>query len=157
VKFAYFALADASNRGPDGKVNILGLGARILTVPSLPTTVPLTLVGSVDADVAEAGDFVLRISLTEPDGSEEQVAEFAVAIPREVADPEVPTGFGFSLVLLRPVRLEGIHVVRGTVGDLVADYVYAVRVSPEPQGATGSASDTERSSLPGATGDTPHV
>jgi hypothetical protein len=128
MRFEYLVLADAANRGVDGKINVLGLGVRILSYPSLPAASPLAIVGAVEAAVDEAGDYALLVKLVEPDGTVEEIVKASAKVPSEVSDERVPTGIGFTIGLTRPFRLEGIHSIRASFGDQQASFAFVVRL-----------------------------
>jgi hypothetical protein len=127
LQFEYLVLADAANNAPDGKVNVLGLGARIVTVERLPATLPLALLGLVSGSPEEAGDYEARVTLEEPDGTKETIVEFVGKLNAD-ADPRVPTGIGMLLNIVRPFRIAGIHRFEMTVGDLTSRYDLLVRM-----------------------------
>ena len=127
MRFEYLFLADAANSAADGKINVLGLGVRILTYSELPASSPLVIVGAVEATVEEAGDYALRVELFEPDGTIEELVNAAAKVTTEVKDSRVPTGIGFTIALSRPFRQEGVHVIRATVANEVAQYAFVVR------------------------------
>jgi hypothetical protein len=66
MRFEYLTLADAANTSAEGKLNALGIGVRVLTVPGLPAMVPVTILGAVQATVEEAGDYDVVVTLVDP-------------------------------------------------------------------------------------------
>lgn len=143
MKFDFLSLADAANQTPDGKVNVLGLGARIVTFRSLPAAAPLVIIGSIAASREEAGHYTFRVFLKQPDGSQHLVVEFPGSITADVTDPRVPTGIGFTIGLSRPFTQEGVHHIISTIGDLEAEWVFAVRVSAPADEAQGNSPRAE--------------
>lgn len=144
MKFEYLLLADAANNGPDGKLNVLGLGTRIVTFESFPAGAPLTVLGSVAADASEAGEYDLEVSIVEPDGTRQPMVQARATVSSQVEDARVPTGISFVLGFLRPFRIEGVHSFEARVGEVTARYDFLVRLrrepSPEPAPTAGSIS-----------------
>lgn len=143
MKFEYLLLADAANNGPDGKVNVLGLGTRIVTFDRLPGGLPLTVLGSVAADASEAAEYDVEVAIVEPDGTREVMVQSKAAVSSHVEDTRVPTGISFVLGFLRPFRIEGVHSFEARVGDVTARYDFLVRLrresSSEPAQAGSAA------------------
>lgn len=136
MRFAFLQLADAASAGPEGKLNALGLGVRVLTFESLPATSPLAIIGSVEASVGEGGEYGLAVSLIEPSGLEVLLVQAKATVVDDVADTRVPTGIGFSVGLLRPFEAEGVYAIRATVGPEVAEYLFVVRTGGSSSAGT---------------------
>ena len=134
MRFDFLTLADAANNGPEGKLNVLGFGVRVLTLPQLPGASPLAIVGAVTADVAEAGEYDVEVRIEEPDGRSAEVAKARTSLKAKVTDERVPTGITFILGFVRPFRIEGKYIIRASVGDVVAEYPFVVRLSPRDAG-----------------------
>jgi hypothetical protein len=128
VRFEYLSLADAANSGPEGKLNVLGLGSRIINLPGLPGGTPLAIVGSVSAAVDEAGSYELVVFMVEPDGTEVQLVQGSAIVPSDVEETRVPTGSGFLIGFAGPFRLEGVHRIHARFGTVESDYEFVVRV-----------------------------
>jgi hypothetical protein len=126
VRFEFLSLADAANNGPEGKLNVLGFGARILTLPSLPAAVPLVVVGGVAAGTDEAGAFDLAVHMIEPDGTEVQLARGPASIPSVVRENRLPTGVNFLVGFRGPFRTYGLHSIRARFGGIEATYDFVV-------------------------------
>ncbi|MFI5284595.1 MAG: DUF6941 family protein [Candidatus Dormibacterales bacterium] len=139
MRFEILSLADAANNAPDGKLNVLGLGIRIVNVPGLPAGMPLAVLGSVSAGPAEAGDYDLDVRMVEPDGTEVPLAQGRSTVPAEVVEPRVPTGVGFVVGFGGPFRIEGLHVIRARFGKLVMDYEFVVRLQRAPGSSAEAA------------------
>ena len=136
MRFEYLFLADAANQAANGKMNVLGMGVRILTYAALPAASPLAIVGAVEAAVAEAGDYPLVVELVEPDGTVEEIVKATAKVPSEVTDVRLPTGMGFTIALTRPFRKEGIHYIRASFGDQQASFAFAVGLLPDAAATT---------------------
>ncbi len=128
MRFELLSLADAANNGPDGKLNVLGLGTRIVNLAGLPGGVPMVIVGSISAGLEEAGDYELDLRMVEPDGMEMPLIHSRAVVPAEVDDSRVPTGAGFVVGFIGPFRIEGVHKIRVRFGELVGDYDFVVRL-----------------------------
>ncbi len=142
MRFSYLFLADAANRSPDGKLNALGIGARILTVREFPSQLPVVVLGAVDASVDEAGSYDLVVEITEPDGTVVPLVHARATVDSEVTDPRVPTGISFMLGLSHPFTREGIYTIVARVADCETHYEFVVRrdsSSSELQSETGGA------------------
>ena len=139
MKFEYLLLADAAKNGPDGKLNVLGLGARIVTFESFPAGSPLTVLGSVTADASEAGEYDIEVAMVQPDGTREPMVQAKATVSSEVEDARVPTGISFVLGFLRPFRIEGVHSFEARVGDVTARYDFLVRLRREPSSEPASS------------------
>ena len=134
-------MADALNLGPDGKLNVLGLGSRVLRLAHLPATTPLVVIMMVEADASEAAEYPLIVDLVEPDGTRENLVTATGEVPTQMLDPRVPTGFGGSLDLgNRPFRIEGVYRLEATAGPAAAVYVFSVMLEP-----VGEDTEAERS------------
>ena len=132
MKFEYLSLADAANNGPDGKLNVLGLGPRVLNLAALPGGVPLAIIGGVSAGIEEAGEYGLDLRLIEPDGTDVPLVSARALVPSDVQDTRAPTGAGFVVAWFGPFRLEGLHRIHAQFGQATADYEFVVRlVRPE--------------------------
>lgn len=141
MKIDLLTIADAANTTPDGKLNILGLGVRVLTVDGPNHVIPLIVACGVEANVAEAGDYPLTVRLERPDGVVEGVVTATLLIPGEVADPRVPTGAGLTLQMVRGFPVAGVYSLVVDVGGVAAQYVFAVTFAvAEAAGAGQGAS-----------------
>jgi hypothetical protein len=128
MQIDFFLVADSANNGPEGKLNALGLGVRILNYERLPAVTPLALLLQVSAPTSEAGNVPVEIVLVEPDNTREILLSGTGQISSESVDDRIPTGFGFNLGLVRPYRIEGVHRFEATVGQLTGQYEVLVRV-----------------------------
>lgn len=135
MQIDFLTLADAANNGPDGKLNVLGLGARVLTYGSLPATSPLVVLAAASAGVEEAGEYAVAVAIVEPDGTRELLVESMGRVNAEVVDARVPTGIGVVLNLFRPFRLEGVHRFEVRFGELTQTYEFLVRLATAGQAA----------------------
>ncbi len=135
MQFEYLTIADAVSNGPDGKLNVLGLGVRIANVESLPADTPMTILGAVAASVDEAGTYEVEVSISAPDGSREVIAHGTAELSATLADPRVPTGLTFSIPGVRSFRIEGVHTLEARVGELTRTYELLVRVQDPVTGA----------------------
>jgi len=132
MKIAFLTIADAANDGPDGKLNFLGAGIRILRPSAANALISLVIVGQVDADDTEAGTYPVQLFMTGPDGVEVMRLEFDGVVGAS-DDPEVPTGFGFVINLARPFTLSGLYRLVARVADLIpAEYIFKVMPLPAP-------------------------
>jgi hypothetical protein len=129
MKFEYFVLADAANTAQNGKINVLGMGARIVHLERLPGAAPLAIVGGVEATTADAGDYDLRVSMIEPDDSEQVLVDARATLAADVPEPELPAGIVFTVDLRRPFRQEGVYRLVASFGTATADYSFAVRTT----------------------------
>ena len=130
MRFEYLVLADAANRADNGKLNVLGMGARILTVERLPAAVPLAILAAVAASTDEAGEYPIELALEEPDGSRAVLVEMTGSVPSVTEDARVPTGMGLTVALFRPFRIEGIYRITAKIGEETATYEFLVRSTP---------------------------
>lgn len=127
MQFEYLALADAANVGSDGKVNVLGMGARIISYERLPGSSPLALLALVTGSVDEAGEYPVVVELEEPDGTRERMID-AVGVIAADADPRVPTGISLVLNFSRPFRIVGLHTIHLRVGEIEQKYEFLVQI-----------------------------
>jgi hypothetical protein len=131
MRFELLTIADAANRGPEGKLNVLGMGARILTFAELPGSAPLVLLGSIAAMTTEAGIYPLRVTRRDPDGSEHVLVEADGVVPSEAADDRIPTGIAFTIGMSGPFTQEGVYQIVATLGDdLREEWPFVVRLKP---------------------------
>jgi hypothetical protein len=146
VQFSYLQLASAANASENGTSNVLGLGTRILTYERLPAVSPLVIVGSVAADVSEAGEYPITVAVVEPDGTREELVNSIAKVGADKTDPRIPTGIGFAVEMVRPWRIEGVHRIEARVGDLEESYEFLVQRSPSASGADSTRPQTRRAS-----------
>lgn len=149
MQVEYLTLADAANLGEGGKINILGLGTRLLNYEKLPGISPMVVLAAVSAMTTEAGDYPIELIIVEPDGTEETIVTTVGHVNNEVEDSRVPTGIGMSVDILRPFRIEGVHSLRLTVGELKARYDFVVRVrAPKTSAGDGSEVPVPKAAKP---------
>jgi hypothetical protein len=144
MRIDLLTIADAANTTPDGKLNILGLGARVLTVDGPNHPIPLVVACGVEATVEEAGDYPLGVRLERPDGVVEDIVMSTLTIPSEVTDPRVPTGAGLTLQLARGFPVPGVYRLAVDVGSLAAEYVFAVVFAADQPAGAGHSNPTDR-------------
>lgn len=128
MQFEYLTIADAVNNGPEGKINALGMGARIANFESLPAQAAMTVLFAVSATVDEAGQYEVDVAIRAPDGSREMIAHGPAELIREVADARVPTGLTFAVPSIRSFGTEGVHSIEVRVGELTRSYDFLVRI-----------------------------
>lgn len=142
MQFEYLALADAANVGSDGKVNVLGMGARIISYERLPGSSPLALLALVTGLVDEAGEYPVLVELEEPDGTRERMIDAVASIAAD-ADPRVPTGISLVLNFSRPFRIGGLHTIHVRVGAVEQRYAFLVQVRNLAGGSDHKSSRVE--------------
>ena len=145
MKFDYLQMADAMNVGPDGKVNVLGLGERLLVFPQLPMASRFAIVASLVGEPADAGTYEAEFRLETPDGVEQELFKTTI----ELAAPDDPDAtllvVGVGLDVVRPFTQEGRHLLRVKVGDQSAQYQFRIKVGqPSPTGSTAAASKASK-------------
>lgn len=128
MKFALLTLAEAANQGPLGRLNALGLGARIIQLEKPDELVAMSIVGAVDMPVAQAGEFDFKVWFTSPDSKTENVVEERVEVGRSnIHDDRLPTGLAFVINAVRGFAQDGIYVLHASLGETSAEYPFAVR------------------------------
>ena len=133
MEIEYFLVADSANGGPDGKVNALGIGVRVLSYERLPAATPLAILLHISARPGEVHEIPIQLSLTEPDGTREILVDTVAPINATVNDERVPTGINLQLGLVRPYRIEGVHRFEVQAGELRRSYDVVVRVGQLPE------------------------
>jgi hypothetical protein len=131
MQFEYLVIADAASNGPEGKVNALGIGVRVVNLDHLPNQASMTILGSVSASLSEAGPYDVRVAMIAPDGSRDVLAQGLAEVPSQVPDIRVPTGLAFGLPGVRTFNLEGVYTVEAQVGELIKTYEFVVRLVPK--------------------------
>ena len=132
MKIEYLMVADAVNFGPDGKVNMLGMGWRQVNMAQLPSPFSFSIVASVTVPPAEAGAYEGEYSLTLPDGTEEVLSRTPVVFAQP---PEETVLLGMVLgleVVARPLTQAGLYTVRLKVGVASAEYQFRVNTPAAP-------------------------
>jgi hypothetical protein len=131
MRFAYLLLADASSAGNEGKLNLLGIGVRLLRPTELPAAAQLTIAASIEATSDdEIGPYELELSIENPDGSVDTLNTGEVSFQPDAETPDVPRSIIFVVGLLRSYAQEGTYRIRARVADATADYAFVIRVVP---------------------------
>jgi hypothetical protein len=145
MKFDYLQLADAMNVSPDGKVNVLGLGIRLLVFPQLPAASRFAVLANVQADLSEVGSHDAEFRLVAPDGTEQDLFRTSIDVNPDL-DPEATIVIiGLGLDVVRPFTQEGRYIIRAKVGDVSAEYRFRVKVgSPGLAGPSEPAKSARR-------------
>jgi hypothetical protein len=132
MRISFMLFADAANSSVDGKVNMLGGGIRVVTVPALPAVISGALVASVHATLEEAGSYEVALSLVDPHGTERAVVSGRSDFDPTGGDPRVPSGIGITAPVIQPVIDAGVYLFRLRVGDLLEEYPFVVQTSASP-------------------------
>jgi len=135
MKIEYLVLADAMNFGPEGKINILGMGWRRVNLAQLPGPLSFSIIVSITAPPAEAGEYEGEFSLTLPDGTEEPLSRGRVVLAGAPAEAVLLSLIVGLEVNGKPFTQSGVHVVHVKVGTASADYTFHVNAiaAPAPQ------------------------
>lgn len=143
MKFEFLVLADAMNFGPEGKVNILGMGWRQVVVAQLPAPLSFAIVASLTGPVSDAGEHVGEFCVVLPDGTEEMLARGPVVLPEPRAEA-TSIGLAFGLdVIGKQFAQPGLYTIRATIGPVSAEYQFRVTV-----GAVGVAPEASSAAAP---------
>lgn len=140
----YVVLADAMNFGPDGKINLLGMGWRQLNLGQLPTNVSFSILVSVIGARPDAGEHEADFCLVLPDGTEELLTRGPVVLDGPPEADVLGVVLGLDLVG-KPFVQPGRYAVRVKVGAALGEYPFQVN-APEasPQEPKAAVSPTPR-------------
>ncbi len=137
MRFELLMLAESASPAPRGKINVLGLGSRVITLETVPETVPLSIVGMVEVPLAEAGTYDLRVTVTDPNGQTTELIHHEVETAADVEDERLPTGLSFVIANAREYDVVGIYTLKATMGPASAEYPFVVRL-PDSVASKGS-------------------
>jgi hypothetical protein len=154
MRFAYLLLTDASSAS-EGKLNLLGVGARVLKPPTLPAPAFLTLAGAVEGTDGEAGEYDLVITLTDPDGAATQLVAGRTTLPAATDHAELLPNSVFTIAFTHVYEKPGIYRLTARFGDIAETYKFLVAPTRAPAAtrkARKKGSSKERHQVKAAAG-----
>jgi hypothetical protein len=125
VNVEYVVLADAMNFGPDGKINLLGMGWRQLNLGQLPANVSFSIVVSLIGTRSDAGEYEADFCLVLPDDTEELLTRGPVVLAGPPEADVLGVVLGLDLVG-KPFIRPGRYAVRIKVGTALGEYQFQV-------------------------------
>ncbi|MEX0625557.1 MAG: hypothetical protein WD402_03335 [Chloroflexota bacterium] len=129
MRIAYLLVADSANQSNDGKLNVLGMGVRVINAPVLPFPVALTVLVSAQLDHAERGAKHVKLSLATPSGSQVLIDDTAPMESRENMIENLPLQLNFQFVLSGLAFKEaGLHHFIVEIEGERAEYPFVVQI-----------------------------
>lgn len=128
MKITMLTLADAGNLGPDGKLNALGLGVRVIRRQEDGSSiVPLVILALAEATDADHGSQPIRISLQEPSGKRRGLIDDSLEVtPSPPEEADLPNEVRVQVSMPFLVNELGIHTLRMQLGKATANYRFVV-------------------------------
>lgn len=137
MKIAYLLLADSANQSADGKLNVLGLGIRVINAGQLPVSLSVSVLASAEMPIEERGPKRIRLTLQAPGGEETLVEDVAEMEARDEILPDLPLQLNLQFALTGlEFKAAGPHRVVLEVDGARAEYPVLV-IAPSVSGRAG--------------------
>lgn len=136
MKLQYLLVADAAASGAFGKMDVLGLGVRVLRPGRLPSLTPLNILVGAEADPAELGEQSIKISVQAPSAKAAVVVDDTVVVaPRPAEEEGLPIEVRLHLAFPFITTEPGVYTFRVQIGRLRATYKVLVIGSESESGS----------------------